>query len=326
MADLSFPDSFRLILIAKDDGSVLYQASPSKRTWLRQLRWGEQRFRDAGADRQTGLRVEQLATAFGDDPASGWKRLRSTSGRASLRLGGQSHEFYIEPLVVENKGNAELLLAGAVPADALWRQAFAVDSYFLAAIVFLLFVAALGFPVVKMMALDAHERFRLRDIMALYLSTAALAALCTFTAQALDAYLRWHGVADDGLKQMAANIERAYIKELSAIRRQVDDYDQIVSTWPQNRFGKFLTHWYKQPKLPLNVPPTSLLLDSVSWINPGGSQVLEIFGGPRDCSPAGPTARVLSVRTRWSHARLCTVVRLWICRGGILRGSRLVGH
>ena len=196
---------------------------------------GEQQFRDSGASQSGTLKLERLADVFGDDKASGWPRLRSMSGRASLRLAGQSHEIYLEPLVLENGKKVSLVLGGAVPTEALVRQALAVDSYFLATLVFLLLAVALGVGFVKLMSLDPRERFRLRDVMALYLSTAALLALVTFAIQGLDAYIRWHHVADEGLRKLSCQFEQAYLEEIAKIQRQVDSFDEQLAATHSGR-------------------------------------------------------------------------------------------
>lgn len=283
LRELSFPESFGLIFIGDSEGTVLYQDAPYKRTWLRQLRWGEQQFRDSGANRSGSLKLDQLVNVFGDDTASGWTPLRSMSGRTTLRLGGQFHEVYLEPLVIENQDErVSLVLGGAVLTEAVVRQALAVDSYFLAGIVFLLLLTFLGYPFVKLLALDPHERFGLRDVMKLYLSTAALLALATFTIQAIDAYSRWHHVADDGMKQLAIRFELAFLNEIAEIQRQEDKYDQTVSQWSDAQLSEPLTtDWFgsgpegrKTPWLPAPKGPVQVL--QLAWIDPAGDQVWKI--------------------------------------------------
>jgi len=278
LRELSFSESYGLIFIADSSGEVIFQDAPAKRIWLRQLRWNEQQFRDSAANRSGSLRLERLAAIFGDDKSSGWVPLSSMSGRTTLRLGGRFHELYVEPLMIENQGErVNLVLGGAVPTEAVVRQALAVDSYFLAAIVFLLFVAVLGYPFVKLMALDSHERFRLRDVMKLYLSTAALLALATFTIQALDAYARWHDVADGGMQRLAGKLESAFLKEIADIQQQEDGYDQKISEWLREQPSKdVFTRWDDSEKPPLPVPKQSTQIIQVTWIDPQGYQVRKI--------------------------------------------------
>lgn len=280
LEELSFPESFGLIFIAGDTGLVLYHDTPAQRRWLRHLRWGEQRFRDSGANRYGSVQIQNLNDVFGGDKESGWSRLRSMSGRTTLRLGGDFHEVYLEPLVLENGEKVGLVLGGAVPTDAIIRQALAVDSHFLAGLVFLLLLGILGYPFVKLTSLDPRERFRLRDVMLLYVSTAALLALFTFAAQGLDGYVRWHGVADDGLEGLARKFDKDFNSEVGQIRDELMAFDTIVSqqapesceAWPIE------TDWFRQEagkdqRRTLTPPDDGIHIEQVAWIGPAGKQV-----------------------------------------------------
>ena len=204
------------------------------------------------------------------------------SGRTSLRLGGTFHEVYLEPLVLENGQKLNLVIGGAVKTDLLVRQALAVDSYFLAALVFLLLLALLGFPFVKLLSLDAHERFTLRDVTLLYLSTAALLALFTFATQAFDGYLRWHRVADSGLQQLAYRFEEDFIREVTAIHKQIDAYDKQLTARTDDPIDDLppSTDWYSadnpDKELRLELPDESVHIEQVSWIGPNGRQIWKI--------------------------------------------------
>ena len=280
LRELSFPDSFGLIFIARDDGKVLYQESPSRRRWLRHLRWGEQQFRDSGADHYGSLTLDQLSDVF-EGSADAWKRLRAMSGRSTLSLGGQYHEMYFEPLVLENGEKLNLVLGAAAPTESLVRQALAVDSYFLAAAVFVLLLALLGFPFVKLLSLDEHERFRLFDVTLLYLSTAALLALFTFAIQAVDGYIRWHNAAGSGLVQLAYRLEHDFMTEVGRIRGEIDGYDRTLheqTTTAALSKRPPDANWYgsvgedqNQPLLPLPTAPVHI--EQVSWIGPDGIQI-----------------------------------------------------
>ena len=90
MQELAFPDSFELIFVATTNGEVLYQDAPPQRRWLRFLRWGEQRFRDAHADRSPTLQIHNVKQSVGGDAA--WNKLQSVSSRTTVELGGTLHD------------------------------------------------------------------------------------------------------------------------------------------------------------------------------------------------------------------------------------------
>lgn len=279
LRELPFPESFGLIFIADEAGQVLYQDAPSTQTWLTRLRWREREYRDSGAGRHESLKLRTLASVFGDDGVSGWPRLRSMSGRTTLPLGGQYHEVYLEPLTIENRDRTvSLLLGGAVPTETIVRRALAIDTYFLVVIVLVLLVALLGFPFVKLVALDARERFRLGDVMWLYTSTAALLAVATLGIQAIDASARWERAADDGLARLGGEVERAFLQEIAAIRRQADIYDEVVSGWPDGgRARPLSTHWYGSPHPDVSVPEPPVQIIQASWVSrETGEQIWKI--------------------------------------------------
>ena len=88
--------------------------------------------------------MENLADAMGSDGAASWKTLSATSTRTSLQLGGVWHQVYLQPLAIQIGGAPNLILGGAVPSQMVVRDALAIDTYFTAALVFLVLIGLLG--------------------------------------------------------------------------------------------------------------------------------------------------------------------------------------
>ena len=243
LRELAFPDSFGLIFIASNEGEILYQDAPGRRRWLRHLRWGEQTFRDANADRPPTLQIQNLQELVGTD-AERWKQLRSVSSRTRVEIGGTAHQLYLQPLVLEqDRQRVALVVGGAVPTTTIVRDAMALDTYLVAFLVFLLLLAVSGFPFVKLWVLSPNERFRLRDVIWLYLSTGALLVLMTCGVLALDGYNRWQAAADSGLEGLARNLESRFLAEVSALRDEVEEYDAKVRLLPVLECDQ----WHAQP-------------------------------------------------------------------------------
>ncbi len=286
LRELAFPDSFGLIFVTTDKGVVLYQEAPVRRQWLRSLRWGERTFRDTHADRPPQLQILSLhdAVAGGDE---GWNRLRASSSRLTLQLGGTAHQVYLQPLVLDTGERLELIVGGAVPTSSIVRDALALDTRMLGVLVFLLLLGLLGFPFVKLAFIDVHERFRLADINLLYLSTGALLVLFTCASLAWDGYTRWRAVADAGLAALARDLSNEFLDEVTAIRDELSDYDRQVSavklsscaTWPVQ------TGWFKDDLQPVRLPSSTrssavlpwptrpIYLRQVAWVRPDGAQL-----------------------------------------------------
>lgn len=283
LGELSFPELFRLLVLVEDSGLVLYQDEPERRHWRRWLRWGEQRFMDSTAD--GGLRIRNLAEALPDGQEARWQTLRSTTSRTTLSLGGEWHQVYLQPVALSTGQN--LTLVGAVPTAQLVWQALALDTLFYAILVFLLLLGVAGIPFVKLIALHKHERFRMRDVYFLYLSSGALLAVLTLVAMGWDAYREWGAFADKGFKPLAAELQQQFQKEVSAVRDQLTDYDKKVSdqkvsaltgrscdSWMANN------DWFNPEKdnrgqfaLPLPDPQRHIYLETAGWVSYDGMQV-----------------------------------------------------
>jgi hypothetical protein len=277
LGELFPPEAFRLLLIVGDDGQVLYQDEPERRQWGRWLRWGEQRFTDATADRASAVRIQNLSAAFPEGGEADWKKVRSKTSRTTLSLGGDWYQVYSQPVTLAADKN--ITLVGAVPADQLVWKALVVDNYFLALLVFLLLLGVSAIPFVKLIALDKHERFRMRDVYFLYLSSGALLAVLTFFVMGQDASREWGRLTDAGLKPLAEGLRKQFQKEVGAVRDQLADYDHSLSesvprtcsTWDA------FSDWFNTEKqdgklLPLSLKDRDIYVETAAWLSPGGRQ------------------------------------------------------
>lgn len=229
LRELALSDTVALVFVADRDGRVLYQHTPRESRWRRQLRWGERTFEDAGASQASGVRVQNVTSLLSTAPNGGWERLRSVSDRATVRVGGAWHQLFVQPISIGTDAEVELTLAAVVPSERLVRQAFAIDTYFMALLVVTMLLGLLGLPFVKLVTLSPHERLRVRDVYWLYVSCAALLALGTFVVLSADTYRRWTQEADEGLARMAGDIEGRIAGEVLAIREQLASADRLLA-------------------------------------------------------------------------------------------------
>lgn len=308
LKELSFPESFGLLFIADEQGRILYQDAPSKRVWLRHLRWGEQRFRDSTASYEGHWNLGQAEHIFGTDGTNGWQRLSALSGRTTLQLAGDGHTVYFEPVTVERDSRIHFVLGGAVSRRVMIRQALAVDSYFLAALVFLLLLAFLGLPFVKLLSLNAHERFGLRDVTLLHVSTAALLALFTFAIETVNGYVRWNEAAAQGLEQLADRLAHEVLAEVHKVQSTVDGYDRDLAS----RFSlealtdlRPVTDWFAGPRSHSEwapaLPEPDAHIETVSWIDGSGRQVWKVTADKSKVKQSGLTDRLYFRAVRDGH-------------------------
>jgi hypothetical protein len=280
--ELASVDAFELIFVANEDGDVLAQDAPAGRRWIRYLRWAEQTSRDAKADRSPTIRMQNVQEVVGGKDA--WKHLRTVSSRTSVQLGGSSHQLYLQPVGLNITGWEHLAVGAVMPTSGIVREALAVDADLLALLLFVVLIGLLGFPFVKLAVIHRHERFGMRDVTRLYLSTGALLVLLTCGSFALDGYRRWHAEADDGLKQWAAYLDDSLTRELRDIRQHLVDYDRLLQnklSGAVNACGTERNQWFSEtPEAtipPERVwwpprPPGSIYLRQVGWIRPDGQQ------------------------------------------------------
>ena len=282
LQELAFSDSFSLIFVANDKGVVVAQDTPARRQWLRHLRWGEQAFRDSHLDRPPALQIHNIEQLVGG--AEAWQQLRSVTSRTTVSLGGVAHELYLQPLVLDDSGAAELIIGGAVPRVDIVRDALALGTSMVGVMSVVVLFGVLGFPFVKLAVLDRHERFRRRDIVLLYASSGALLVLFTCASLALDGYVRWHVEADRGLETFARQLEGRFVEEVTAIRDQMAEYDEHVSGWPQRDCTRWpvRANWYAQEAEAAEglAWPPGVHLRTVAWIEPGGWQLWKSTADP----------------------------------------------
>lgn len=279
LAELAFPESFRLVFLAKEDGRILYQEAPGSRRWRRKLSWHEQNFRESTPGETEGVRLVDLQKLLGKDPQPSFSQLTAAGSRINLALGGQSEEVYLQPFTIA--GN-NLILGGVVSRAELLRRALQVETYSVTLLIFLFFVGLFGYPFIKLYALDSHERFRLPDACLLYLSSGALLALGVFSVLALDGYRRFGAEADRGLEELSSSLSDRFAGEVSQAVRQLVLLDQtatasqLLPACGTARKPHFRWLDESAPSPPVPAPAFLVNAEQVAWVSAGGTQIFKV--------------------------------------------------
>jgi hypothetical protein len=283
LAELAFTARFERILLVDGAGKVLYQEDPAVLRRLRLLRWAERGFRDAQAAQPHGLRVQNMSELLGKDAVPSWARLTAVSDRTTAQFGGARYHLYTHPVAIESGSGSDLVLVGLVPVAEVLRQALAFDTYLFAFLLFIALVGGLGFPFVKLLSLDPHERFRMRDIKWLYVSSAALLTVFAFAVLAADGYTRWKHAADRGLEQLAHDVERRMLGEIADLRATLTEHDRAAARlWPGPKCDATMpvaADWYNNVAKvqALGFPRNDLVyLEQMAWVDPKGTQIWKI--------------------------------------------------
>lgn len=277
LAELAFPESFRLVFLAKADGRILYQEAPGSRRWRRKLSWHEDTFREPAPGETEGVRVSDLAKLLGKDAKPAFEQLTAAGSRINLSLGGQSEEIYLQPASIAQES---IILGGVVSRAELIRRALQVETYSVTLLIFLFFLGVFGAPFIKLYSLNKHERFRLRDVCLLYLSSGALLALGVFSVLALDGYSRFGGEADRGLQTMNEELSARYAKESAQAVKQLAHFDE--SAIRNNRLPACgetkppYLQWFREYATPpIEAPRFPVYAEQVAWA--GGSGGMQLF-------------------------------------------------
>lgn len=282
LAELAFPESFRLVFVAKSTGEIIYQEAPQSRRWRRGLSWHEQNFRERTPDEGEGVAITNLKEIFAKDDKPTFEQLTAGGSRFGISLGGQSEEVYLQPVVL---AETKLVVGGLVPKTGLLRRAFQVETYSITLLVFLFFLGLFGSPFIKLYSLDRRERFRLIDAFLLYLGSGAVLVLCAFSILALDGFVRFSAVADRGLVDLNAQLAERFAKETSQAVQLLADYDRKARETLLPDCGHSKTpfaDWLGTDTAPLPPPDETRLVaaEQVAWIGPDGMQVYKLTSDP----------------------------------------------
>lgn len=249
LRELSFPESFHSLALANSDGLVLLSADAQQPVWLRQLRLDETEFREPAF----GDNPPQLVSDLKAAAKTGFDEARASSSRFRAELAGKAYQIYLQPLRFQDQ---KLLLVGFRPTMDVLRQSLAFDTYLLAFLLLLLGGLCLSYPFLKLWAMHPSERFRIRDLLLLYLSTGAILSLFVTVFLALDGYARYQSFAAELLPQLHTRLETDLVAELRAARRQLVAYDTCKASL----------------NFPAALPAENVQVDQVAWAAATGMQ------------------------------------------------------
>ena len=272
------PDSFEHLMLADAEGLVVRKFSRGE--WTPPL-----------------LVVDLAATLAALDPPVDFAGLHGSSSQRDVVLGGERFQLYTQPVRVnplaemdclspaENGGLTlsearEWMLVALAPYPELQRRSFSFETYMIGAMTLLPLIAVLGWPFVKLGALDPGERFGYRDVALLYLSTSALVSLLTVLALAGDSYRHFSDRGDERLVELSTRINQKLRLELSQAVVQLHEYDRqffdAAGKGPCERQPCLLDPDCAAPPengcRRLEAPQSYKNVDQVAWIDANGMQ------------------------------------------------------
>jgi hypothetical protein len=291
LQELSFPEAFHSVALIDEKGRVLLNVQGQQPLWLRKLRWAEETFREpAFSDSPPLFLVDLKSVMAAGNVKPGFDELRGAVSRVRAPIGGRDYQVYLQPLrfqEAQQEGGADLMLVGFVPSASMLRESLAFDTYFVAVLLLLLVGLCLSYPFVKLWALHPKERYRIRDVLGLYLSTGALVALCTTVIASLDGYQRYQQLAGNALDELNSSLSQNVLDELRAARGQLVAYDRCEAG---------LELRASTPAAPVNV-------EQVAWTDASGLQL-------RKATPSEHATPLVNVSRR-TYFRAVAQPSLW---------------
>jgi hypothetical protein len=234
LKELDLPESFELYFIADSKGRIVHGGSSDHLRPLRQGGWLNELIAGENTEPGSARRIRELANLT--EVASNKKPFEQFKGGTTelrIDLAGAAHYLYVQPLNLglpddEKEGSGGWFLGGAASYDDVLRRSFAVDSYLLFGLVLIVILGFLGWPFLKILLIDARERFRPVDVYELLFSAVALAALLIVLGLSWDAYSRLKRESDTTMKTLADNLSRNLLSEIKEARTELENYDQIA--------------------------------------------------------------------------------------------------
>lgn len=277
LAELTFPESFRLVFLAKPSGEIVYQEAPAGRQMRRLLTWHEQNLREQTPEEGEPLTIADLSKL----PDSGggaikFENLKAAGSRFEIALNGSRQIVYLQP--VRLNGNAAgMVMGGVVARNQLFRRALEVETYSTALLAFLFLLGLAGYPFVRLISLDGRERFRHRDSFLLYLSAGSLLLLVVASVSTLDAYCRFRAAADGTLERLAEDLSGLLAVEIKETVSQLETLDKAEAR-PSCEELKVVKRWYERPAEAKGLdPPCGLYAEQIAWVGSDGRQLLKVM-------------------------------------------------
>ena len=243
-----------ILVVAQHDGRVIFQRNPS------------------------GYRVAQLDPVFkllgrggknaGSDEIPVTVRSIST---LEVNLADTDFKVFLQPvrlpfgvaIAAQNQPVFQFVICGLVRSDRFRSDSLAISYTLVLVFVFLILLAFLGWPFVKLWSMGPTDRLRVSDVCFLAASTLISAVLVALFLLDLYAYHALEENMDDQLETFAGKIASQFNAELEKAYNQLDTFNKTIDLRQNARDTGVLK------KKPVEAYP---YFDMAFWINSKGDQ------------------------------------------------------
>jgi len=219
--ELSCGEEFDDIIILDDKGSVICMRS---------------RYMNKGIENNIRtLNIKELLndrdTQAGSNKSTEETKTENDQGYTRLldiKIAGSDYKFFLQPIPLRflqsefKTSNAkQWQIAGVLSTDTFSRRCREIPVNYLLLFIFLLSLAFIAYPLVKMLLIGRWERFRVRDVCFLVLSLAVGVPIIIFSILNVSHYQAAQVDLENDFKQLANTIDERFTNEIQSA------YDQL---------------------------------------------------------------------------------------------------
>ncbi|MDN3515478.1 MAG: cache domain-containing protein [Candidatus Brocadia sp.] len=285
---------FDAVILAEEDGKVIFQRISSE------------------------LRVVTLETLINKEGKEiNFKSINSSTSLRDVRLAGANYKLFLQPVQLSlsagvSQGDEKILkwtVCGLVRSHRFISESLAISYTIMVGFIFLVLIAILGLPFIKLWFMGLKDRLRMSDICFLVFSALAGSALLTLVLLDAYIYVDLGNKSDAQLKAFSDEICKNFKEEVKDVLKELrklsdnelendlKEPDKVSFVGEANIMGGRIQHNDPYP-----------YFDMAAWIDSAGMQRIKR-------SVKGQTTQFISVSSR-DYFKNAKEGRLWEIKDG----------
>jgi hypothetical protein len=201
------------------------------------------------------LNIKEISNERGPQPGSDKDQKEAKAGNVpgytrllDLKIAGSDYKFFLQPIPLRflqskfGPGSATpWQIAGLLSADTFSRRCREIPIFFLLLLSFLLLLAFIAYPLVKILLIGPWERIRIRDVCFLALSLAIGVPLIIFSILTISHHQATYVNLEKDFKKLADDIDERFTNEIMEACDQlsfIDNNKEEFSLFNQDKAKK----------------------------------------------------------------------------------------
>jgi hypothetical protein len=228
--ELSCGEEFDDVLILDDQSTVIYMRNQYMNKGI------ENNFR--------ALNIKEMLNDRGSQPGENKNQEEGYTRLLDIKIAGSVYKFFLQPIPLRflqlkpGSGNAKnWQIAGVLSANTFSRRSREIPINFLLLFIFLLSLAFIAYPMVKILLIGPWERIRIRDVCFLALSLAVGVPIIIFSILTISHYQAAKVNLEKDFKNLANNINKRFTNEIQSAYDQLFFIDREKEQLPLQKPG-----------------------------------------------------------------------------------------